>query len=134
MTREFTVKDYMSRNRVIFRADMEIQEATHLLLERNVPGGPVMDKLGNLVGVLSERDCMEAVLKASYHEESGGRVSEYMSPDVSTVDADDTIVQVAEEFMRLPHRYFPVMKDNRVVGHIARRDVLKALERLRDEE
>ena len=34
-----------------------------------------------------EKDCLEAVLKASYYEESGGRVREYMQPDVEIVDA-----------------------------------------------
>lgn len=134
MTRPIRAKDHMSRTSVVFHAEMEIQAAMHLLLENNVPGGPVVDNLGNLVGVLTERDCLEAALSASYYEEQGGRVSEFMASDVATVDADANIIDVAREFIRRPYRYFPVMKDNRVVGHIGRREVLKALELLRDED
>lgn len=134
MTKPIRAKDYMSATAVVFHAEMEIQAAMHLLLEKNVPGGPVLDRLGNLVGVLTEKDCLEAALSASYYEESAGNVSEFMASDVATVDADDNIADVAKEFIRKPYRYFPVMKDNRVVGHIGRREVLRALEILRDED
>ncbi len=134
MTKPIKAKDHMSRTSVVFHAEMEIQAAMHLLLEHDVPGGPVVDKLGNLVGVLTEKDCLEAALSASYYEEQGGRVSEFMASDVATVDADADIVEVAKQFIRQPYRYFPVTKDNRVVGHIGRREVLKALELLRDDE
>ena len=86
--------------------------------------------------MLTDRDCLEAALSASYCEDQGGRVSEFMASDVATVDADADadIVDVAKQFIRQPYRYFPVMKDNRMVGHIGRREVLRALELLPDEE
>lgn len=134
MIKTFEAKDYMSKTIVRFDADMEIQTAMNLMLEKNVPAGPVFDNLGNLVGVLTEKDCLKAALDASYYEELGGRVAEFMASDVVTVDADDNIVDVAREFVRLPHRYFPVMKRSRLVGHISRRDVLRALAELRDRQ
>ncbi len=134
MTKAFKAKDYMSRTIVRFLADMEIQEAMNMLLDRRVPGGPVFDKLGNIVGILTEKDCLQAALQASYHEGFGGRVSEFMSREVMTVDSEDDIIGVAREFVRLPHRYFPVLKESRFVGHISRREVLKALAELRDDK
>ena len=134
MKKAFKAKDYMSRTIVRFMADMEIQEAMNVLLDRRVPGGPVFDKLGNIVGVLTEKDCLQAALQASYHEGFGGRVSEFMSENVVTVDWDDDILGVAKEFSKLPYRYFPVLKESRFVGHISRREVLKALANLRDDK
>jgi len=80
--------------------------------------------------MLSEQDCMKVALHAGYHGELGGRVSEYMSTDVKTIDADTSILELAELFLKSPYRRFPVMKDNRLVGQISRRDVLRAMGQL----
>ncbi len=65
MARPDAVKDYMSRIAVSFTPDMDVLEALHILLEKDAPGGPVLDQLGHLVGVLSEKDCLPAALNAS---------------------------------------------------------------------
>ena len=80
--------------------------------------------------MLSEKDCLKVALSAGYHGEWGGRVTEYMTPEVETVDADTSILDVARKFIEGRFRRFPVVKDNRLVGQISRRDVLKALQAL----
>ena len=70
---------------------------------------------------------MQVVLTAGYHREPGGPVSELMVTDVETVDADMNIIDLAELFIATRFRRFPVLKDNRLVGQISRRDVLRAL-------
>ena len=133
MARSASVKDYMSNIVVRFSPDMDVLEALRILLEKDVPGGPVLDRIGNLVGVLSEKDCLNAMLTATYHEEWGGRVEEFMHGEVETVQAEDNIADVAKLFIERSFTHFPVMHDNRLVGHISRRNVLKALEQLRHE-
>ena len=73
---------------------------------------------------------MKVALQAGYYEEFGGRVEEYMNKDVRTVDAEASILDLAEMFLSAPYRRYPVMEDNRLVGQISRRDVLRALENL----
>ncbi|MDX1604986.1 MAG: CBS domain-containing protein, partial [Candidatus Competibacterales bacterium] len=108
-----------------------ILDAIHLLLKNRISGAPVVDKLGNIVGILSEKDCLKVMLTASYYEEPGGKVEEFMTPEVKTVDAESSLVDVAEIFLETNYRRFPVVADgNRLVGQISRRDVLRALERL----
>lgn len=134
MKKPLKAKDYIFKTSVQFTNDMEIQEAMNLLLDKNIPGGPVFDKLGNLVGVLTDKDCLKAALEAGYYGELGGQVEEFMSSDdVSFINADADIFDVAKEFMRSPHSYFPVLMEGRFIGHIARREVLKAIALLRDE-
>lgn len=128
MLHAISVKDYMAANLVTFSPDMDVLDAIHLLLENGISGAPVVDKRGNVIGILSEVDCMKVALSASYHEEWGGKVSEFMSRQVKTIDAEANLVEAAELFMKEPHRRFPVMDDNRLVGQISRRDVLRALE------
>lgn len=131
MLRSVSVKDYMTASLVTFTPDMDVMDAVHLLVERRISGAPVLDEHGNLVGLLSEKDCIKVALDHGYYEESGGgRVAEYMTADVATVDIDTSVLEVARLFLNRPHRRYPVMDENRVVGQISRRDVLRALEAL----
>ncbi len=121
------VKDYMSGKLVAFQQDTDVLDAIHELVQKRISGAPVLDNFGNLIGMLSEFDCMQVVMTAGYHGEPGGPVSELMATDVKTVDADMSIFDLAEQFMEDRYRRYPVMKDNRLVGQISRRDVLRAL-------
>ena len=130
MPKPFKVRDYMSANLVTFTPETDILTAISQLVEKRISGAPVVDKQGNLVGILSEKDCLRVALHASYHSESAGSVSEYMSHTVKTVDAGAGIVEVVRMFLADQHRRYPVMHENRLVGLISRRDALRALETL----
>lgn len=125
-----TARDYMSTNLIVLRPDMDLHRAMNVLLENDISGAPVVDEQGNLIGMLSERDCLTVAFRASYHQELGGTVAEFMSRDVQTIDANTDIVRVAELFFTSRYRRFPVMEDNRLIGQISRRDILKAVEQL----
>lgn len=131
MLHSVEVKDYMSANLAHLTPDTDVLRAIHLLIENHLTGAPVIDQLGNLVGFLSEKDCMAVAMEAGYHEEWGGKVSEYMSAGVKTVDADASILEVARIFHNTSFKVLPVVDDNRVVGQITRRDVLRAYEAIR---
>jgi len=124
------VKNYMTGKLVTFHPDTDVLDAIHELVEHGIAGAPVTDNRGNLVGMLSELDCMKVALHAGYHGDWGGPVSDYMSGDIETVDADMSIIDLAQLFLEKPYRRYPVMKDHRLVGQISRRDVLRALQDL----
>ena len=122
------VKDYMARTLVTFKPDTDVLDAVHTLVENRIAGAPVVDDEGNLLGMLSEFDCMKVALDAGYHGIYGGPVRDYMSDGVKTVDADMSIIDLAQVFINEKFRRFPVMHGTRLVGQISRRDVLRALE------
>ena len=122
-----TARDYMSANPVTLDPEMDILAAVKVLVENRISGAPVVDSRGNLVAILSEKDCLRVALSAGYYGESAGRVVEYMQRDPKTVDVDTGIVEIASMFLHDGYRRYPVMKDNRLVGQISRHDVLKAL-------
>ena len=121
------VKDFMAGNLVTFSPNQNVHDAVKLFVEKNISGGPVMDNRGNLVGILSEKDCFKVALNAAYHDQWGGKVSDFMSPMVSTVEPDMRMIELVELFIKQPYGRYPVVKDNRLVGQISRSDVLKAL-------
>lgn len=127
MNERISVSDYMATELLVLPPEMEINRAMNLLLDAKISGAPVVDNKGNLVGVLSKKDCLRAALQASYHQELGGSVSDYMSAPVETLSADLDIAQAAERFIASSHRRFPVIRDGRLIGQISRADVLRAL-------
>lgn len=133
--RAIKVRDYMAHSIITFRKDTSVLQAIKILIDNGISGAPVVDNLGNLIGMLSEKDCMKVALDASYHESAGaGDVGDYMFPKVETVDADANILDIAERFLKEPFRRFPVIHDDRLVGQISRRDVLRALDRMWDKK
>ena len=125
------VRDYMATQLVTLRPETEILRAVHTLLMHDIAAAPVVDEAGTLVGILTERDCIEVVLNAGYHSEFGGQVSDYMSTQVQTIDAQDSIVDAAKLFYGQEFHRYPVIEDGRLVGLLSRRDVMRALENLR---
>lgn len=124
------VKDFMSQYVLSFRPDQEVIEAARMLADRRVSGAPVVNELGSLVGVLSDTDCIEATIKAGFDENWHGLVSEYMSPNVATVEPNDNILDVSKRFIADRYRRYPVVEDNRLVGQISRLDILRALDHI----
>ena len=124
------VKDYMSRTLITFKPDTDVLDAVHTLVKHRRAGVSGVDDAGNLVGMLSEFDCMKVVLDASYHDRWGGPVKDYMTTDTATVSSHMNIIDLAQEFEKRGFRRFPVLEDNRLVGQISRRDVLRALQEI----
>ncbi len=129
MTDRPKVSDCMARDLITLAPDMEINRALHILLDRRISGAPVVDATGALVGVLSKKDCLRAALNASYYQNWGDSVADYMSREVQTLEAGMNIVDAAEAFLKSPFRRFPVLSDGRLVGQVSRADVLNALAR-----
>ncbi len=122
-----TVADHMKTDLVTLTPDIEIVRAVAILLENGVSGASVLDETGDLVGVLSKRDCLKAALSASYYKEPGGTVADYMSRNPQTLDAGLDIVGAADLMIHSSYRRFPVVRHGRFVGQISRTDVLQAL-------
>jgi len=135
MLNSLKVIDYMSVNKASFTPDMDILQAINKLLESRISGGPVLDHHGNLVGFLSEKDCMQVALDAGYYQgTAAGKVSEFMTEGVETIDVETPIIEVAERFLKGSYKRFPVVHDNRLVGTITRSNILRALDYLKDPE
>ena len=104
MLHSIKAKDYMTANLVTLSPDTSVMEAIRILLDKGISGAPVVDKMGRLVGLLSEKDCMRVATHAGYYGEAGGKVSEFMSPDVITVEGDTSVIEIAKMFMEKPFK------------------------------
>lgn len=132
MFKSVLIKDYMATNLATFTPDMEISEAIKYLNTHKISGAPVVDGRGGLVGMLSEKDCLEVALQSTYYEDwVGGVVSEYMTENVETVEDTASVVDIAEKFLKSSYKRYPVISgEGDLVGQISRSDVLRALDTL----
>ena len=125
-----SIEQYMTTELVSFSPEDDILQSMRVLLEKQLSGAPVLDESETLVGILSMKDCMEIVYNTAYHQDWGGKVEQYMSREVETIEADSNILTAAEKFLHSHFRRFPVMRNGQLVGQISRHDILKALDEL----
>lgn len=131
---QLKVKDFMKRKLVCFNPDQSIEEVMNTLLQKKISGGPVVDKEGRLVGVISEGDCLKQLVRGKYLNmpQLSVTVSECMTSDIQTVDAEIDIFQAAQMFLEKRLRRFPVIEQGKFVGQISQKDILIAVQKLQD--
>lgn len=127
MLAKITVADYMTKKVVTLTKETPVIDAVKKLLDNKITCAPVVDAQGHLIGLFSEKDSIKVFLDSVYNQSMGGKVGEHMSTGTISVDADSSIVELAEKFEHSSVRSFPVFDDGQFVGIISRTDVLRAL-------
>ena len=128
-----TASDYMTTNVITFKADQEITDVTETIIERKISGAPVVNNEEEIIGIITEKDCLRVIYDEKYHNlfPNQGKVTNYMSKKVVTVDYNIKINELASLFMKSNFRRYPVLKNGKMVGVISRRDVLKACKKIK---
>lgn len=125
---EMIVKNFMNTNFAQIDAEMPIITASIELIKKEVLGGPVVDQNKKLIGWISEQECLHTTTQYAYHNQRIGLVKDIMREDVLSAKVDQTIFSLAEQMLGSKPKAYPVVdENNKVVGVINRRMVLKAL-------
>lgn len=119
-----TAREIMTEDVVTTSPESTLEEAIELLLLQEISGLPVTDHDGHLVGIVTEFALLGIVYDEKIRQEP---VSKHMTTDVLTIDADDPISKIADLCIVHRVRRVPVMENGRIIGLIARRDVLRKL-------
>ena len=56
-----SVTDYMVKKPITFRPDQSIHDAIRILLRNKISGGVVTNEAGEIMGVISEKDCLNVM-------------------------------------------------------------------------
>jgi CBS domain-containing protein len=145
----FTAGDLMTRDVAIVRPDASLLDAVKLMAQRRVSGMPVVDSSGTIVGILGDGDLLrwhEGFTDRQAHwlemlgegqplapeflsgiREQNRKVSSVMAPGAITVSEDTPAREIAH-LMHTKHiKRVPVVRAGRLVGIVARSDLLRAL-------
>jgi CBS domain-containing protein len=143
------VADFMSRNVISVTQGAPILEAAKLMIEHNISGLPVINSNGNVIGIVSARDLLrrckkdrgvqdqhwlEVMIKHGGHpreEDSFAdrKVVDVMTPDPATIAPTSSLDEASRAIERLGVKRLPVLEDGKLVGIIARSDLVRALTR-----
>ncbi|MDH4040359.1 MAG: CBS domain-containing protein [Gammaproteobacteria bacterium] len=130
MLQSVNLRDYMLTNPVKVKPDDTILDAMQIIIDNKISGVCVVDLDGNLVGILSELDCLRAALGATYNKTAIGLVSDHMSGDnLLVAHPDENILDVAQDMLLKKHRRRPVVENGRLIGQITCRQILSAVKK-----
>ena len=121
---------YMTRELVTFAPNDDIHKAIKILIVNRISGAPVVDEHGCMVGILTKKDCFKVVFRSSYHQDWGGHVRDFMSPQVESLDSGLDVIAAAEMFAGSQFKSYPVLSEGRLIGIVSRLDILRALDDL----
>ncbi len=123
MTTELMTNEVVTVNR-----DTPIIEAIDCLARLNITGLPVVNKKGEIEGIVSEKDLLELtynLANKSYNSDSIPKtVGEVMTTEVKVFDVNDSLADVCECLMNDNFRRVPIVSDGKMVGIISRKDLI----------
>jgi CBS domain-containing protein len=130
------VKHHMAEKLITFKPEQSVLDVMELLIKNKISGGPVVDDHGELVGIISEGDCLKQISQSQYYNlpMTDIKVKDYMIKEVKTIDAYLTVFEAADQFLNTHIRRFPVMKQGKLVGQISQRDVLDAVLKMKNQK
>ena len=125
---QIKVSDYMTRNLIVFNPKQSVLEVMNSLIKHNISGGPVVNEANELVGIISEGDCIKQISESRYYNQpmENINVEEHMITNVETINGDMNIFDAGEKFLKSKRRRFPIIEDGKLIGQISQKDVLKA--------
>lgn len=130
MPQSVNLRDYMLKNPIRVRAEDNMHEAMQVIINNKVSGVCVVDAQDNLVGILSELDCLRASLGAIYNDTGVAQVKDYMASDNLVVaNPNEDIIDVAQDMLLKNKRRRPVVEDGKLIGQITCRQLLSALKK-----
>ena len=152
----FTAGDLMTRDVAVVHPETSLLEAVKLMARRHISGVPVVDDAGSILGMLSEGDLVrwhEGYTERQAHwldmladgfelapaflegiQEQRRKVKSVMSPGVTSVVEDTPARDVASLMYAKNIKRVPVVRDGKLVGIVARSDLIRALAQKLDEK
>ena len=128
VNKNILVSDIMKRNLVVFSPNDSIFDVMKKFVKYKISGGPVLNKNGKIVGVISEADCMKEISDSRYFNMPilDKRVKNFMEKNVDTIKSSTSIFDAASRFYNTSRRRFPVVENQKLVGQISRKDIVIA--------
>ena len=135
-----TVGQLMSSPVLCAHLNQRITQLARLFFELNIHHLPVIDKQGELIGILSSSDVLKAFISKiplldRADEETINKhisVGELMTPDPLSVDEAMTIKEAAELFTNHNFQSLPVVTNGKLMGIVTTRDLIKLLSKKED--
>ncbi len=119
-----TAREIMSRPAVLLRQDQAVCNAAETLLRQGVDSAPVIDDAGRLVGIVAEKDLIEASARSDgWHRP----VCDAMKTNVVSYPEEASALVIFDFLCRVTIHRVIIVKDERPTGVISRSTLLRWL-------
>ena len=87
-TSPIKVKDYMTTSLITFKPDQSVENVIEKLIKHRISGGPVVNENNELVGIISEGDCIKQISESRYYNMPMDHrtIEQCMVKNVDTID------------------------------------------------
>ncbi|MBW8017862.1 MAG: CBS domain-containing protein [Planctomycetes bacterium] len=127
----FKASTIMTTDVICVNKQTGIYKAIESMVENNITGLPVVNDDMTLAGIISEKD----VLSLLYNmEDRPDTVEHYMTLNPICFDADDSLIEIAECFIKNNFRRVPIISDGKLAGIVSRKDIIAYILKLRHKD
>lgn len=126
---QILVADYMTTKLITFKPEQSIHDVITTLTKYKISGGPVVNEKNELIGIISETDCIKHISESKYYNmpmDNSHTVEKNMVSEVETIDKNMNIFDAANKFITSKRRRFPIVENGKLIGQISQKDILKA--------
>ena len=132
---QYQVRDAMTVDPIAVSPHAKLREVEALFETHDFNGVPVIDEQRQLLGILTKFDLLKAfsldvqAIAPHYDEIMEQLVETVMTRDPVSVSPQLPLSRLLQKLVEMRTKSLPVVEEGRLVGMIAREDVLKALRR-----
>lgn len=140
-------RDIMTKNVVSITPESSIAEMAETMRKFRVSGLPVIDASGQLVGLVTEGDCLRRAetgtatarsgwrwflasaetLAGEYIRSHGRKVADVMTRDLITIGEDTDLDEIVHLMEKHKVKRLPVVRDGAVIGIVSRANLVQQL-------
>src|SRR5436190_10746447 len=118
---QMIARDIMTRKVYTIRPEASAQAAAQLLDQHRISGLPVVEEGNDIIGIVTEADIISKV------DKEGLRVSDIMSIEVTSVNEETPVSEIALLLTERKIKRVPVVQDGKLVGIVSRADIVHAV-------
>ena len=126
---QILVSDYMTTKLITFQPAQTIHDVIATLIKYKISGGPVVNDKNELIGIISETDCIKHISDSKYYNmpmDNSHSVENNMVSEVETIDKNMNVFDAATKFISSGRRRFPIIENGKLIWQISQKDILKA--------
>ncbi len=122
-----TARSIMRRPDVALRRLMTIDKVSDHLSKHHLPGAPVVNKAGELIGYVSEYDCLQQLMQSSYYCDNASLVEDVMSTKLIMSRPDIALIDLASTMNASKVNVMPIVEAGKLIGAVSRGDIMREL-------
>lgn len=122
-----TARDIMTQTVITGKEDMLLTDVIKLLLRWHISGVPIVDDDSKLLGMITEHDVVNFAISGNAADT---RARQVMTKVIEVLSPDTLFEEVINHFVSGRTRRVPILEDEKVIGIISRRDIIREMDRI----